>query len=126
MRVGFPRAPHAMKERPMRDGTLHEPSQALHVEDLTVSYGDTPALWDIDLDIPPGVMCAIVGPNGAGKPTHAGAAERSRHQVEAAVRARAAPAPDRAVKRLRAAEFSPCAKLAPFLMPRRRRGEWPP
>ncbi len=53
----------------MRDDALHEPGQALHVEDLTVSYGETPALWDIDLDIPPGVMCAIVGPNGAGKST---------------------------------------------------------
>ncbi len=53
----------------MRDDSLHEPGQALHVEDLTVSYGDAPALWDIDLDVPPGVMCAIVGPNGAGKST---------------------------------------------------------
>ncbi|NYS25417.1 metal ABC transporter ATP-binding protein [Rhodobacteraceae bacterium 2376] len=53
----------------MHEDTLHEPDQALHVEDLTVSYGVTPALWDIDLDIPPGVMCAIVGPNGAGKST---------------------------------------------------------
>ena len=53
----------------MRDDTLHEPDQALHVEDLTVSYGATPALWAIDLDVPRGVMCAIVGPNGAGKST---------------------------------------------------------
>lgn len=53
----------------MRDDTLHEPDQALHVEDLTVTYGANPVLWDIDLDIPPGVMCAIVGPNGAGKST---------------------------------------------------------
>ena len=69
MRMGFPRALQAMKEHPMGDDSLHEPDQALHVEDLTVSYGETPALWDIDLDIPPGVMCAIVGPNGAGKST---------------------------------------------------------
>lgn len=53
----------------MPNTPLHEPDQALHVEDLTVSYGATPALWDIDLDVPPGVMCAIVGPNGAGKST---------------------------------------------------------
>ena len=51
------------------DHLLHEPDQALHVEDLTVAYGTTTALWDIDLDIPPGVMCAIVGPNGSGKST---------------------------------------------------------
>ena len=53
----------------MPDAPLHEPGQALHIEDLTVNYDATPALWDIDLDIPPGVMCAIVGPNGAGKST---------------------------------------------------------
>jgi manganese/zinc/iron transport system ATP- binding protein len=48
---------------------LHEPDLALHVEDLTVSYQSKPVLWDIDLDVPPGVMAAIVGPNGAGKST---------------------------------------------------------
>ncbi len=57
---------------PPRDSAAaspHEPDLALHVEDLTVSYGGRPALWDIDVDLPPGVMCAIVGPNGAGKST---------------------------------------------------------
>ncbi len=48
---------------------IHEPELAVHVEDLTVSYRSTPVLWDIDLDIPPGVLAAIVGPNGAGKST---------------------------------------------------------
>jgi manganese/zinc/iron transport system ATP- binding protein len=48
---------------------LHEPDLALHVEDLTVSYHGKPALWDIDVNLPPGVMGAIVGPNGAGKST---------------------------------------------------------
>ncbi|MFN3954640.1 MAG: metal ABC transporter ATP-binding protein [Pararhodobacter sp.] len=48
---------------------LHEPHIACHIEDLTVSYNEQPVLWDIDLDIPPGVMAAIVGPNGAGKST---------------------------------------------------------
>ncbi|MBK0400300.1 metal ABC transporter ATP-binding protein [Limibaculum sp. M0105] len=48
---------------------MHEPGLALHVEDLTVSYHARPVLWDIDLDVPPGVMAAIVGPNGAGKST---------------------------------------------------------
>ena len=50
-------------------GVLHEPDLALHVEDLTVSYHGRPVLWDIDVDVPPGVMAAIVGPNGAGKST---------------------------------------------------------
>ena len=48
---------------------LHEPGLAVHVEDLTVSYHAKPVLWDIDFDVPPGVMAAIVGPNGAGKST---------------------------------------------------------
>jgi manganese/zinc/iron transport system ATP- binding protein len=47
----------------------HEPQFALHIEDLTVAYNQAPVLWDIDLDLPPGVMAAIVGPNGAGKST---------------------------------------------------------
>ncbi|WAJ29783.1 metal ABC transporter ATP-binding protein [Antarcticirhabdus aurantiaca] len=50
-------------------GSLHEPDLALHVEDLTVAYQSKPVLWDVDLDVPPGVMAAIVGPNGAGKST---------------------------------------------------------
>ncbi len=49
--------------------SVHEPSLALHVEDLTVSYGAKAVLWDIDLNVPPGVLAAIVGPNGAGKST---------------------------------------------------------
>ena len=34
-----------------------------------MAYRETPVLWDIDLDIPEHVRCAIVGPNGAGKST---------------------------------------------------------
>ncbi|MFZ9857507.1 MAG: metal ABC transporter ATP-binding protein [Roseiflexaceae bacterium] len=44
-------------------------TMALSVRDLTVAYGDTPVLWDVDADIPMGCMAAIVGPNGAGKST---------------------------------------------------------
>ncbi|MGX8795085.1 metal ABC transporter ATP-binding protein [Fusibacter sp. JL298sf-3] len=39
------------------------------VEDMTVAYNEKPVLWDIDLQIPRGVLMAIVGPNGAGKST---------------------------------------------------------
>lgn len=42
---------------------------AVSVKDLTVAYNYKPVLWDIDLEIPEGVMMAIVGPNGAGKST---------------------------------------------------------
>ena len=49
--------------------SVHEPDFALHIEDLTVAYHDKPVLWDIDIDVPPGVLAAIIGPNGAGKST---------------------------------------------------------
>jgi len=42
---------------------------ALEINDLTVAYKFKPVLWDIDLEVPEGVMMAIVGPNGAGKST---------------------------------------------------------
>ena len=42
---------------------------AIEVTDLTVAYHEQPVLWDVDLDVPQGVLMAIVGPNGAGKST---------------------------------------------------------
>ena len=42
---------------------------ALEINDLTVAYNSTPALWDVDISVPNGVLSAIVGPNGAGKST---------------------------------------------------------
>jgi manganese/zinc/iron transport system ATP- binding protein len=36
---------------------------------LTVAYREKPVLWDVDLEVPEGVLMAIVGPNGAGKST---------------------------------------------------------
>jgi manganese/zinc/iron transport system ATP- binding protein len=46
-----------------------ESSLAISVADLTVAYQDKPVLWDVDLEVPPGILMAIVGPNGAGKTT---------------------------------------------------------
>jgi manganese/zinc/iron transport system ATP- binding protein len=43
--------------------------KAVEVADLTVAYKDKPVLWDVDLDVPPGILMAVVGPNGAGKTT---------------------------------------------------------
>jgi manganese/zinc/iron transport system ATP- binding protein len=48
---------------------MSDDTKALEVEDLTVAYGERPALWDVDLDVPAGTLMAIVGPNGAGKTT---------------------------------------------------------
>ncbi len=42
---------------------------AINVTDLTVAYKDQPVLWDVDLEVPEGILMAIVGPNGAGKTT---------------------------------------------------------
>ncbi len=44
-------------------------SSAIEVADLTVAYGERPALWDVDLTVSSGTLMAIVGPNGAGKTT---------------------------------------------------------
>lgn len=41
----------------------------IQIEDLTVAYREEPVLWDVDLDVPPATLMAIVGPNGAGKST---------------------------------------------------------
>lgn len=49
--------------------TSSEHELALHIEDLTVAYNSKPAIWDVDLSIPSGVLMGIVGPNGAGKST---------------------------------------------------------
>ena len=48
---------------------MRETPPAIEVNDLTVAYREQPVLWDIDLEVPPGVLLAIVGPNGAGKST---------------------------------------------------------
>ena len=42
---------------------------AIEIQDLTVAYRDNPVLWDVDLELPAGVLMAVVGPNGAGKTT---------------------------------------------------------
>lgn len=46
-----------------------DPSVPLKITGLNVSYGETPVLRDIDLDVPAGAMLAVIGPNGAGKST---------------------------------------------------------
>ncbi|MDX1523418.1 MAG: metal ABC transporter ATP-binding protein [Anaerolineae bacterium] len=48
---------------------MNDTQKALEVTDLTVAYQEKPVLWDIDLEVPPGLLMAIVGPNGAGKTT---------------------------------------------------------
>ncbi len=42
---------------------------AIHIENLNVSYRYTPALSDVCLDVAPGEFLGIIGPNGGGKTT---------------------------------------------------------
>jgi ABC-type Mn2+/Zn2+ transport system ATPase subunit len=42
---------------------------AIEVENLTVSYGPTPALLDVSVTIEPGQLVGVIGPNGSGKST---------------------------------------------------------
>ena len=49
--------------------SMNQSSSAIEVTDLTVAYQEKPVLWDIDMNVPSGVLMAIVGPNGAGKTT---------------------------------------------------------
>ena len=48
---------------------MNSKPMAIEVADLTVAYRDKPVLWDVDMDVPEGILMAIVGPNGAGKTT---------------------------------------------------------
>ncbi|TNJ41046.1 metal ABC transporter ATP-binding protein [Phaeobacter sp. B1627] len=52
--------------------TAEEAAQAtspLAIRGLTVSYGEKPAVFSVDMTVMPGQMTAIIGPNGAGKST---------------------------------------------------------
>ena len=48
---------------------MTDSSLAIDVADMTAVYHEQPVLWDVDLQVPSGVLMAIVGPNGAGKTT---------------------------------------------------------
>lgn len=41
----------------------------LQIKGMTVSYGQKPAVFSVDMTVPAGAMTAIIGPNGAGKST---------------------------------------------------------
>ena len=62
MTITAPKTPQAGHSRP--DAPL-----AVQATDVTLAYHQRPALWDVDLEVPSGVLMAIVGPNGAGKTT---------------------------------------------------------
>lgn len=51
------------------DSEAARQASPLAVRGLTVSYGQTPAIFSVDMTVRAGAMTAIVGPNGAGKST---------------------------------------------------------
>lgn len=53
---------------PVETGQIAEPLKgAIEIEDLSISYGQKPALKHLSLDIQPGQKIAIIGPTAAGK-----------------------------------------------------------
>ena len=53
----------------MSVGLPRRSALAVHATDVTLAFQQRPVLWDVDLEVPQGVLMAIVGPNGAGKTT---------------------------------------------------------
>lgn len=47
----------------------HDASFPISIHSVTVAYERRPVLWDVDFDIPSGMITGIIGPNGAGKTT---------------------------------------------------------
>src|SRR6056297_2060407 len=53
----------------VRDAGDRVDDSPLAIRGLTVSYGEKPAVFSVDVSFPAGQMTAIIGPNGAGKST---------------------------------------------------------
>jgi manganese/zinc/iron transport system ATP- binding protein len=62
-----------MLELASTDGAIRPETRTadspLAIRGMTVSYGQKPAVFSVDMTVEPGKMTAIIGPNGAGKST---------------------------------------------------------
>lgn len=58
-----------MDNKNKKEGNDMNNEWAIDAEDITIAYNDKPVIWDVDMQVPKGVMMAIIGPNGAGKST---------------------------------------------------------
>lgn len=56
-------------QRPPETAQTSRENSPLAVRGMTVSYGQKPAIFSVDMTVEPGRMTAIIGPNGAGKST---------------------------------------------------------
>lgn len=78
-----PPPPPAPPATPPRDGP-HLPAPLLSLGDLSVRFGDRPALSGVTLDIPPGRIVAVIGPSGCGKTTLLRALNRMNEMIPGA------------------------------------------
>ena len=49
---------------PAEEGTVMDTPQAVSLNHISVTLGDTPVLHDISLSVAPGEFLSIIGPNG--------------------------------------------------------------
>jgi manganese/zinc/iron transport system ATP- binding protein len=56
-------------ETSLSDRPEHSEDSPLSVHAMTVAYHRKPVIWDVDFDVKPDRLVAVVGPNGAGKST---------------------------------------------------------
>jgi manganese transport system ATP-binding protein len=61
--------PSARENRDPRADDAQGGAPRIQVSDLTITYNGEPAVVDVDLRLPPGSICGLVGMNGAGKST---------------------------------------------------------
>ena len=56
-------------EEPMAEGKVHIEPTSLRVEHLSVSFGGVKAVQDVSMELLPGEVHGLIGPNGSGKTT---------------------------------------------------------